>query len=356
MRIPNRLAAETSTKLSSAGLTSSQERGLSTAAAERFKHLMTTPTNYLTSLKGKSVVLTGGGSGIGEQYMRHFIAAGAFVTFSDIIVDRAEKLVSALGSENVAFVPGNVLVWQDQVKLFKTALEKSPSKTIDIVIANAGIGTIDDSIKHTEDSNGDPVEPELSTLKVNIIGVFYTVKLAMYYLPKQPEGDDRDRCIIMTSSLSGYLDHKYAPQYNASKHGVRAITKSIRRSGPEENIRINLIAPWFIRTSLAPQEFWDEVRASGAEFCDIADAGKAATHLASDKRINGRALGIVPKTCQARGYFDLEVDDWNEDNYMTAFQNGVIGANALIREGTKQTASEPSGATLDETSGSAAYR
>ena len=208
----------------------------------------TTPD--LSSLKGKSVVLTGGGSGIGEQYMRHFVAAGAFVTFSDIVEDRAEKLVSELGTENVAFVPGNVLVWQDQVKLFKTALEKSPSNTIDIVIANAGIGLPDDSLIHTEDSNGDPVEPELTTLKVNIIGVFYTVKLAMYYLPKQPEGEDRDRCIIMTASLSGYLDHADAPQYNASKHGVRAIMKSIRRTGPAQNIRINLIAPWYANKAI----------------------------------------------------------------------------------------------------------
>ncbi|KAF2209163.1 hypothetical protein CERZMDRAFT_114110 [Cercospora zeae-maydis SCOH1-5] len=311
----------------------------------------------LSSLNGKSVVLTGGGSGIGEQYMRHFIAAGAFVTFSDIVVDRAEKLASELGPENVAFVPGNVLIWQDQVKLFKTAHEKSTSKTIDIVIANAGVGAIDDSITHIEDANGDPAEPELTTLKVNIVGVFYTVKLAMYYLPKQPSGDDRDRCIIMTSSLSGYLDHKYAPQYNASKHGVRAIMKSIRRSGPEENIRINLIAPWFIRTSLAPQEFWDEVRASGAEFCDIADAGKAATHLASDQRINGRALAIVPKSFHERGYFDLEVDDWNEENHLTAYQNGVVGANALVREEhAKQTMSDSSAAAaaaLDQSTGSA---
>ncbi|PIA98793.1 5'-hydroxyaverantin dehydrogenase [Cercospora beticola] len=304
----------------------------------------TTPD--LSCLRGKSVILTGGGSGIGEQYMRHFVAAGAFVTFSDIVEDRAQKLVSELGSENVAFVPGNVLVWQDQVKLFKAALERSPSKTIDIVIANAGIGLLDDSLIHTEDSNGDPVEPELTTLKVNIIGVFYTVKLAMYYFPKQPEGEDRDRCIIMTASLSGYLDHADAPQYNASKHGVRAIMKSIRRTGPAQNIRINLIAPWFIQTSLAPQQFWDAVRATGAEFCDIKDAGKAATHLASDKRINGRALGIVPKSFQQRGYFDLEVDDWNDENYMTAYQKGLVGRNAASKHEAEQK--EPS--ALDVTS------
>lgn len=200
----------------------------------------------LSTLPGKSIVLTGGASGIGEQYMRSFVAAGAFVTFSDLAVDRGEKLAAELGPDKVLFVPGDVLVWQDQVKLFKTALEKSPSKTIDVVIANAGIGEIeDDVLKQVEGSDGELLPPALNTLNVNLTGVFYTVKLALYYFPKQPEGKGRDRCIIMTSSLSGYLDHKGAPQYNASKHGVRGIMKSIRRSGPEQGIRINLIAPWY---------------------------------------------------------------------------------------------------------------
>jgi NAD(P)-dependent dehydrogenase (short-subunit alcohol dehydrogenase family) len=198
----------------------------------------------LSTLTGKSVVLTGGASGIGEQYMRSFVAAGAFVAFCDLAKDRGENLENELGLDKVAFVPGDVLVWPDQVQLFTTALEKSPRKTIDVVIANAGIGEVEDDVLfHKEDANGQLLPPALKTLNVNLTGVFYTVKLALHHFPKQPEGEDRDRCIIMTSSLSGYLDHKGAPQYNASKHRVRGIMKSVRRSGPEQKIRINLIAP-----------------------------------------------------------------------------------------------------------------
>lgn len=163
-------------------------------------------------LKGKSVVLTGGASGLGEEYMRAFVRNGAFVTFGDISEDRGTALVSELGSDNVAFVPCDVVAWKDQVKLFKTALDKSPSKTIDVVVANAGISGQDDVFLQEEDKDGEPVEPKLNILRTNIIGVFYTVKLALFHFPKQPEDAARDRCIVMTASLAAYLDHPGAPQ------------------------------------------------------------------------------------------------------------------------------------------------
>ena len=303
----------------------------------------------LSTLTGKSIVLTGGASGIGEQYMRSFVAAGAFVTFSDLAVDRGEKLANEL-LDKVAFVPGDVLVWQDQVKLFKTALEKSPSKTIDIVIANAGIGEVEDDVLfHKEHANGELLPPALNTLNVNLTGVFYTVKLALYHFPKQPEGEGRDRCIIMTSSLSGYLDHKGAPQYNASKHGVRGIMKSVRRSGPEQKIRINLIAPWYANAFISKAYSADSAvgsyrlelvqKSSGIKQKQLELSSvrsrmlawrQCIWHLTGPSMVctatcsnvhallmhTGRALGIVPRSLGKRGYYDLEKDDWNDGDYL----------------------------------------
>lgn len=64
-----------------------------------------------SSLKGKSVLITGGASGIGEACLRAFVAAGAFVTFGDLADDRGEALVTELGSQNVAYVHCNVTDW-----------------------------------------------------------------------------------------------------------------------------------------------------------------------------------------------------------------------------------------------------
>jgi NAD(P)-dependent dehydrogenase (short-subunit alcohol dehydrogenase family) len=161
-------------------------------------------------LAGRSVVITGGASGIGEATVRAFVAAGAFVTFGDIAREQAESLVSELGADKVAFVPCDVLDWSQQLQLFKTAIDKAPSKTIDVVCANAGIAVEDDVLVEQEkiaaDPTADPTEPKLSTFKVNTIGVAYTAKLAGHYLASRASEEQKDRSLIITASLAGYLD------------------------------------------------------------------------------------------------------------------------------------------------------
>lgn len=196
-----------------------------------------------STLAGKSVVLTGGASGIGEQYLRTLVAVGAFVTFGDVAIELGTKIASEL-ADKVAFVHCDVLKWQDQLSLFKTALEKSPSKTIDIVIANAGVSGTDSVFEQAETDDGGPIEPNLDILQINLVGVVYTVKLALFYLPKQPSTGNRDRCIILTGSMASYLDYAGGPQYNTAKMGLRALMKSVRQSGPSQGIRINMLAPW----------------------------------------------------------------------------------------------------------------
>lgn len=206
----------------------------------------------LARLKGKSVVVTGGTSGIGEAITRAFVAAGAFVTIGDVADDRGAALVAELGPENAAFVHCDVLVWAEQVALFKTAIARAPARAVDIVCANAGIGMTDDlfpSEAEQADPDAEPVEPKLNTLRVNLLGMAYTAKLAMHYLPRQPKGDEanRERSFILTASMAGYLDQPGAPQYNSSKWGTRGLFRSFRNTMPSLGIRVGLIAPWYVR-------------------------------------------------------------------------------------------------------------
>lgn len=93
-----------------------------------------------SQLQGKSVIVTGGANGMGEMFVREFSKAGAFVTFGDMNERGTdiEKELNASG-ETVAFVKCDIRSWDDQIQLFETAKMKSPSKSVDIVIANAGI-------------------------------------------------------------------------------------------------------------------------------------------------------------------------------------------------------------------------
>lgn len=216
------------------------------AAYDHDHYVKSEATFDASKLSGKSVIITGGASGLGLQFAKDFVAAGAFVTIGDINPEGGEKAVQDLGGEKKAtFVKCDVLSWQDQLKLFETAIERSPSKGIDIVLANAGISGIDPLLKdEVDEKTGQPLEPDLSIFKVDGISPLYTAKLALHYLPRQPEGPERDRCLIMTASLAGYINLPGAPQYNAAKFAVRGLMHSLKLAAPEKGMRVNILAPW----------------------------------------------------------------------------------------------------------------
>jgi NAD(P)-dependent dehydrogenase (short-subunit alcohol dehydrogenase family) len=125
----------------------------------------------------------------------------------------------------------DVCSWEEQVSLFEAALLNSPHKSIDIVIANAGLGP--------------PTKPDLHILDVNLKGTLYTTRLALHYfrrLQLETNGQS-DRCLILKSSLSAYVDWERSLQYPVSKVGIRGLMKCLRRSLWKDGIRVNLVAP-----------------------------------------------------------------------------------------------------------------
>lgn len=82
--------------------------------------------------------------------------------------------------------------------MFK-ATEKEYGK-IDQVFANAGIGKSTTLLDDSVDENGDLLAPMLDTININLIGVIYTVKLAIHYIQKNPNGGS----IVITASGSSF--------------------------------------------------------------------------------------------------------------------------------------------------------
>ena len=78
---------------------------------------------------------------MGEQAVRDFVAAGSFVTFSDVN-SRGTEIEQELGSDRCCFVEGDIRDWDAQVRTFKAAKTKSPHHSVDVVIANAGISRV----------------------------------------------------------------------------------------------------------------------------------------------------------------------------------------------------------------------
>ncbi|KAK5087849.1 hypothetical protein LTR05_002064 [Lithohypha guttulata] len=279
-----------------------------------------------SNVNGKTAIVTGGASGIGEAYVRALVKAGAFVVIADLDEEVGHNLAKELSSSEIKFVKTDVTKWTDQLAMFKTAISSSPSGRIDIVIANAGISAADSIFANNLELD-EPEEPRLNVIDVNLTGVLYTVKLALFYFRKQNaarKGGDLDQNLILQGSLAGYLDLRGAVQYSASKWGLRGIMRCLRRSELSHNIRVNYIAPWFIQTKIMSEAFVQYLQQRNVDFATVEDAAEAALKIISDTRVKGRSLAILPRSLNLQGYQDLDNDDYPDDTLLGRLQDMVL--------------------------------
>lgn len=156
----------------------------------------------------------------------------------------------------------------------------------------------------TTDPKGEPTKPDLNIVRVNIDGTFYTWKLAVHYFRQQPVSDERDRCFIINGSMVAYIDSPVSGQasspphvlieylqgnweYTATKYGLRGFMRTVRRSSHEQNIRINYVAPCWIKSAIRTAEYEKWLVDRGVEFGEQADVASCMLRIATDKAING---------------------------------------------------------------------
>ncbi|KAF1958176.1 NAD(P)-binding protein [Byssothecium circinans] len=256
----------------------------------------------------KTILITGGASGFGAGFVRHWAKHGAFVVLGDIDTEKGDALAREVrketGKENVHFVHCDVTDWQSQVNFFKEAVKLSPHGGIDTVVANAGIAGRDHILSPRDLSVAEPKPPSLKTMDVNCTGVLYTVHLAYYWLPLNPGSQvcsldtdpttqARDRHILLLGSMASLGPITLAPQYGASKHAVLGIFRALRGCTHVHGVRINLLCPYFVDTAIIdpPARFL----LAGSKLGKVEDVVDAGTRFVADSRILGRALVIGPK-------------------------------------------------------------
>ncbi|KXJ88351.1 hypothetical protein Micbo1qcDRAFT_123140 [Microdochium bolleyi] len=279
------------------------------------------------SMRGKSVVITGGANGMGEVMVRQFVDAGAFVTFGDLHErghDIETELNAGSSSKRCVFVKCDIREWDDQKRMFETAKTQSPANSVDVVIANAGISrSSGDSLWNLDDPNGEPTKPDLKIVRVNIDGTFYTWKLAVHYFRKQPDVAERDRCFIITGSMVAWIDSPGNWEYTATKYALRGFMRTARRSSWEQGVRIVYVAPCWIKSAIRTADYEKWLVEHGVEFGEVDDCANCMMRIACDKTINGRSLMITPRSVAPEGFMDVNRDDYTdapEDEYMKKVQ------------------------------------
>ena len=185
--------------------------------------------------------------------------------------------------------------WQSQLNAFKSAINYTDRKSIDIVVAAAGVGgqpfvIVDEEPPSLERDPPLPPSVDLS-LDVNAKGVFYTSKLAQHYfaLPFSSQikaTPEFRKCLVVISSLAGYLELN-AADYTASKWAVRGLFRSTRSKMEDLGYRVNLIAPWVMDTPMS-KGLAELCRKEGFPVGDADDVVKAVVRCAADETICGK--------------------------------------------------------------------
>jgi NAD(P)-dependent dehydrogenase (short-subunit alcohol dehydrogenase family) len=188
------------------------------------------------SLKGRTVLVTGGGSGIGESIVEHFAAQGSKVGFVDIKEKESRALVKRLTRkrQKVHFEPCDLT----DIPALKQAIAnvRKAFGPITVLVNNAA---------HDERHTIDEVTPEYfdQRIAVNLKHQFFTIQAVAGDMKKARNGS-----IVNFGSTSWMVAHGGLPVYAAAKAGVQGMTRGLARELGKYNIRINHIAPGWILT------------------------------------------------------------------------------------------------------------
>ena len=228
---------------------------------------------------GKSALVTGGGSGMGETFCKRLASEGAAVGVLD--VDRAggERVAAEIraGGGRALFLEANVAD--------ATSMEQAVARVcsehdgLDIAINNAGIGGGRHRITDF------PLDAWAATLDVNLTGVFHSLRAE---IPAILAGG-RGGSIVNLSSITGVIAHPLTSAYVATKHAVIGLTKSAALEWGNEGIRINAVAPTWVRTPMTEAVFdaarWQELSSKHAlgRVATMDDIAAVVLFLCSDE-------------------------------------------------------------------------
>ncbi|PLW20225.1 hypothetical protein PCANC_05665 [Puccinia coronata f. sp. avenae] len=217
-------------------------------------HQQLTSTN-LFDVKDLVVVVTGGGTGIGQMMTRALIANGARKVY---IVGRRLDVLETTASEYASSAPGKIIPYQadlsskSQIDGLRKKLE-AEEKYIDILINNSAIGgpQFDGSVKTVEEISesmwsADEAEAN-DLLQTNMLGYFYTSAALLKLL-----GNSKNfpQIINISSNASFARQAMVGILYSMSKAAITHLTKILATHLSSTNVRVNAIAPGLFPSEL----------------------------------------------------------------------------------------------------------
>lgn len=227
-------------------------------------------------LDGKVAIITGGNRGIGRAIATGFVEAGATVVIAARDEERNARAVAELNEiGNATAIRTDITSRSDLEQLRDEVLARYGK--IDILINNAGIGAHADALTMDDDEWS-------RVLRTNLDAVFVTSQVIGQAMAEAGKGS-----IVNIGSMSGIIVNRpqWHSPYAVSKAGVHHLTKSLAAEWAPKGIRVNALAPGYVKTEIADidlpeyRHYWvDEVPMQ--RYAQVEEIAPAALYLASD--------------------------------------------------------------------------
>jgi len=240
------------------------------------------------SFENKTVIVTGGNTGIGKEICLQFAAKKANVVINYLFDEQlAIDLLSHVenfGAKGM-IIKGDVSIFEDSKRIIEQAIKKFGK--VDVLVNNSGIAR-DNLMMRMSEEDFD------SVINVNLKGTWNMCKNVTRHMLKNRSGK-----IINIASVVGIIGNAGQVNYVASKAGIIGITKSLAKEFGSRNITCNAVAPGFIQTQMT-DSLNEEVKEHYLSqiplkrFGSTVDIANAVVFLASEKAsyITGQILSV----------------------------------------------------------------